>query len=62
MFYRVSDGAEMRKSAEDRKSFNDIMWDNIAKRKKVKSMTRAFSFHHEISTDGVATLVLFSRL
>lgn len=61
MLYKVLDGAAMRKSVENRKIFNDVVWNDIVKMKKVKSMSRTFSFHYEITTDGVSSSVLFSR-
>lgn len=51
-----------RRFGEDRKAFNDSVWCTILKRKKVESKIRKFSFHHELSTDGVAVSLLYSRV
>lgn len=54
---------EWRRSfGEDRKAFNDSVWGTILKCKKVESKSRNFSFHHELSTDGVAVSLLYSRV
>ena len=52
---------EARKSAPDREIYNDYVWNPLLDRKKVDGKTRKFKFHHEITTDGVAASLLFSR-
>lgn len=47
---------EWRKGfGEDRKAFNNSVWGTLLK-------SRTFSFHHEITTDGVAVSLLYSRV
>lgn len=63
MFVPYKTRVEWRKRfGEDRKGFNDAVWDTILDSKKVDSKSRKFSFHHELSTDGVAASLLYSRV
>ena len=51
-----------KRFGEDRKAFNESVWGTILKCKKINSKSRTFSFHHELSTDGVAVSLLYSRV
>ena len=54
---------EWRRSfGEDRIAFNKSVWCTLLKCKKVDSKSRKFSFHHELSTDGVSVSLLYSRV
>ncbi len=50
-----------KRFAEDRKAFNDDVWDRVLHISKVESKSKSFSFHHEIMTDGVSASLLYSR-
>ncbi len=41
--------------------YNDWVWNGFVDRKKVDSKTKKFQFNHEMTTDGVAVSVLYSR-
>ncbi len=58
MFTPYSERVKLRKSfgKEDRKAFNDAVWEEILDSKKVAKKSKSFKFHHEISTDGVSAL------
>ncbi len=46
---------------DGRKEYNDWVWNKVVRRKKIDSKFKTFSFHHEISTDGVSVSLLYSR-
>ncbi len=50
-----------RKASPDMEAYNDWVWGFILNRNKVDRKSRKFRFHHEITTDGVAASLLFSR-
>ncbi len=53
---------ERESSGKDyRKEFNDSVWNGFVDRKKVDSKIKTFQFHHEMTTDGVAVSLLYSR-
>ena len=52
---------EARKKFNNRLEYNDWVWDKAINIDKLKKKFKGFSFHHEVSTDGVAASVLLSR-
>ena len=63
MFISYKRRVEWRKRfGEDRKSFNIAVWESLVKAKVMASKSRHFEFHHEITTDGVAVSMLYSRV
>ena len=46
---------------DGRKEYNDWVWNAFVDRKKVDSKLKKFRFHHEMTTDGVAVSLLYSR-
>ena len=55
---------ELRKDEEDRKNYNDVVWEKVLKTemitKKLKNI--GYKFHHEIMTDGVSVSLLYSKV
>ena len=46
---------------QERKAFNTAVWDRILHLKKVNSKSKSFTFHHEITTDGISVSLLYSK-
>ena len=62
MFVPYKERVEARKSALDREDYNDWVWTKVVDwSQMVFRKMKGFKFHHEISTDGVAVSILFSR-
>ncbi len=60
MFIPYKRRMEWRKSfGEDKKA---LVWGKLLRIKVVKSKSRSFTFHHKITTDGVAVSLLYSRI
>ena len=55
---------ERKEAGEDRKAYNEKVWTKILRLEKVnaKMKNAGFSFHHEITTDGVAVSLLYSKV
>ncbi len=55
---------ERKEAGKDRKAYNEKVWTKILRLEKVnaKMKNAGFSFHHEITTDGVAVSLLYSKV
>lgn len=60
-FVPYSERIDARRKAIDRKAFNEWVWSRVLQMEKIskKMRKKGFSFHHEITTDGVAVSLLF---
>ncbi len=58
LFILYSERLEMRKSLVDRSAFNEQVWKKVL---KTEILEKKYTFHQEISTDGVAVSILYSR-
>ena len=63
LFVSYSERVQQRKAAEDRIVYNNWVWSKVLNLNRVNRKFRnaGFRFHHEITTDGVAVSVLYSR-
>ena len=63
IFLSYSERVRERKAVEDRKAYNNVVWSKVLHLDRVNRKLRnaGFRFHHEISTDGVAISVLYSK-
>ena len=52
---------EARKHLEDRLDYNTWVWDKVVDVSRLTKRLKGWRFHHEITTDGMAASVLFSR-
>lgn len=61
IFVPYKQAVRERKTAEDRTAYNDLVWNRLLDRPKVDRKSRKYRFHHEITTDGVAVTLLYSK-
>jgi len=65
MFFPFKERVTWRKKfgpgEQDRKAFNTAVWNRILRMQKVRSKSRSYAFHHEITTDGVSVSLLYSK-
>ena len=62
LFVPYREATSARKEATTRTVFNDWVWNKLLNRRRVEhKLRKGFTFHHEITTDGVSASILYSR-
>ena len=61
IFIPHKESVEAKKVIHERTEYNNWVWEKVLNVGSLKKRLAGFSFHHEISTDGIAVSVLYSR-
>jgi len=62
LFIPYKQRVEMRTSFPDRKEFNNLVWKKVLKLELLnKKLRGGWTFHHEMTTDGLAVSILYSK-